>query len=81
MTRVVNTYLVNFPNTKGHEMCIENEDGSYTILINAKLSSDEQKDAYNHAMYHIENNDFEKYDVQQIEFEAHHSEIRGFKTF
>jgi hypothetical protein len=27
--------------------------------------------AYEHALWHIENNDFEKHDVHQIESEAH----------
>lgn len=80
MTKIVNTYLVNFPNTKGHEMCIENEDGSYTILINAKLSAEEQRDAYQHALYHIEHNDFEKPDVQKIEYEAHRNANSRFKA-
>jgi hypothetical protein len=54
-------------------MCIENPDGSYTILINAKMSSERQKEAYLHALDHIENHDFEKdyLSVQQIEAEAH----------
>jgi len=73
MDEVVNVFLVNFPNTKGYEMCVENPDGSYTILINAKMSSERQKEAYLHALDHIQNHDFEKdwLSVQQIEAEAH----------
>ena len=59
----VNTLLVNFP-TPGNEMVVENEDGSYTILINAKLSQDGQLKAYQHALNHINNEDFEKSEVQ-----------------
>ena len=33
-----------------YEMVVENEDGSYTILINAKLSQDGQLKAYQHAL-------------------------------
>ena len=52
-------------------MVVPNEDGSYTILINAKLSQEAQLKAYQHALNHIKNEDFEKYDVQDIEFQAH----------
>lgn len=70
----VNTFLVNFP-SPGKEMVVQNEDGSYTILINAKLSQDGQIEAYEHALKHIGSADFEKSDVQSIESQAH-----GFKV-
>ena len=66
----VNTFLVNFP-VPGNEMVVQNEDGSYTILINAKLSQDGQIKAYQHALSHIQNEDFDKSDIQSIEFQAH----------
>lgn len=52
-------------------MVVQNEDGSYTILINAKLSQDGQIKAYQHALNHINNEDFEKSDIQNIELHAH----------
>ena len=70
MTPDVNVILVDFPNG-GNEMVVLNEDGSYTLLINARLSYDGQLKAYEHGMYHIENHDFEKEKVQEIEFHAH----------
>ena len=66
----VNTFLVNFP-SPGNEMVVQNEDGTYTVLINAKLSQDGQFKAYQHALNHINNGDFEKSDIQSIEFQAH----------
>ena len=54
-----------------NEAVTENADGSYTIFINARLNHESQLDAYNHAMKHIENNDFERNDVQLIEAVAH----------
>ena len=74
MTQDVNVFLYNFPNN-GREMVIENEDGSYTILINSKLSDVGREEALKHAIGHIENNDFEKNSVQEIEFDAHNMEI------
>lgn len=52
-------------------MVIKNEDGSYTILINAKLSDRGRISAYEHALRHIVNEDFGKEDVQEIESSAH----------
>lgn len=70
MTHDVNVVLIDFP-TKGKEMVVPNEDGSFTILINAKLSHEMRIAAYDHAMKHIENDDFSKANVQQIEADAH----------
>lgn len=66
----VNTFLVNF-SAPGKEIVVQNEDGSYTVLINAKLSQDGQLKAYQHALNHINNDDFEKFDIQSIELKAH----------
>ena len=74
----VNIFLVNF-SAPGNEMVVQNEDGSYTILINAKLSQDGQLKAYQHALKHINNEDFEKPDVQDIEFKAH--ELKTVEDF
>ena len=43
MTPDVNVHLLDFPNY-GKEMVVKNEDDTYTILINAKLSHDAGKD-------------------------------------
>ena len=52
-------------------MVVSNEDGSYTILINARLSMEERVKAYEHAMKHIREDDFSKEDTQKIEYQAH----------
>lgn len=70
-TADVNVVLMDFPSKKGNEMVIPNEDGSYTIIINAGLNYESQQKAFEHAMYHIENNDFQKENVQEIEYIAH----------
>ena len=44
---------------------------TYTILISSNLSREQQLEAYDHAMRHITNGDFEKKSVQEIEAEAH----------
>jgi len=70
MTPDINVCLVNFP-CSGEEMIVPNEDTSYTILINSRLSHERQVKAYYHAIRHLQNNDFEKTDIQMIESEAH----------
>ena len=50
---------------------IANPDDSYTILLNARLSTDAQREGFQHAVNHIKNRDYEKDDVQQIEMAAH----------
>lgn len=61
---------VDFP-ARGREMVTRNEDGSYTALINSRLSADAQRDAIRHALRHIERGDFDRLDVQAIEEAAH----------
>lgn len=67
----INVIVMDFKDVKAKEMVTENSDGSYSIFINARLSSECQLKAYEHALTHINNNDFEKADVQQIEAIAH----------
>lgn len=63
--------LIKFPTGKANEVVTENEDGSFTIFIDESLSRDGQQDAFLHAMKHILGNDFEKYDISDIERAAH----------
>ena len=63
--------LIQFHNGKIRECVVANEDGSYTIFIESTLSRMEQIEAYNHAMFHITHNDFEKECATVIEKEAH----------
>lgn len=69
-TQDVNVVLLDLP-TKEKEAVTKNEDGSFTIIINSKLSYKGQLLAYKHAMKHIQDNDFQKYNVQAIEASAH----------
>ena len=62
-------YLVPLP-TKIREMITPCDDG-YTVYLNSRLTQEAQEKAYNHALLHIEMNDFELQDVQEIEGRAH----------
>lgn len=54
-----------------NEVVVSNDDGSYSIFIDDKLSPCGRINAYQHAMGHIKNRDFEKPDIQRIEYQAH----------
>lgn len=66
----INVQLINC-DTCIRESIIKNNDDSYTVFINAKLSRERQLEVYNHAVRHIENSDFDKQDVDKIELQAH----------
>lgn len=68
MTPDVNVFLIDMNN---NEAVTHNEDGSYSVFINARLSNDGQLKAYEHAMRHIRESDFQKENVQTIEVAAH----------
>ena len=57
-----------------HEHLIQNHDGSYSILLNARDTRETREVSFAHALYHIVNGDFEKDNVQQIEADAHKKE-------
>lgn len=65
------TFVVDFPSPEPKEMVTENEDGSFSIFINAKQSQEQQKQSWLHALRHISGNDFRRSDVQSIENENH----------
>ena len=63
-------YVVDLP-PGINEMVVPCTDGNYTVYLSAKLNDEGQRKAYEHAMWHINHNDFQKDNVQQIEVEAH----------
>lgn len=66
----INVQLLDM-DTKIPEHLVKNSDDSYTIFINARLSRDSQLKSYYHALRHINEDDFYKENVQEIEAEAH----------
>lgn len=75
MTRpVVQVRLIDFP-AKGNEVVTKNEDDTYTVFINARLSHEKQQEVYTHALEHIKRGDFEKDNADKIELDAHRTEV------
>ena len=50
---------------------IEHADGSFTVLVNEDLREEVKESAAHHELIHIEEGDFEKFDVDLIEWIAH----------
>lgn len=67
--------LIDFKGIPGYEMVTENEDGSYTIFLNARYSFERQQKACRHAYGHILNDDFETNDIQATEMQAHERKV------
>lgn len=66
----INTKLIDMDVLVG-EQVIKNNDDSYTILLNARLSHERQLECYRHALLHISNEDFEKDNADEIECKTH----------
>ena len=62
-------YKTRFPGTDIYEAVMPCF-GGYTIYLDDRLSPVKQQQVYRHALHHIKNGDFEKYDVSEIELEA-----------
>ena len=70
MMEEINVQLLNM-DTKIPEHLVKNADDSYTIFLNARLSQESRVKSYYHALRHIQKQDFEKQNVQDIEIQAH----------
>ena len=75
-----------YTNTMDMDTCVhafvrQTPTDDYVIIINSRLSDQAQREAFRHEMWHIQNHDFEKTDVDEIEYEAHKhdKEERGFR--
>ena len=58
----VGVHIINM-DTAVHEQIVLNDDGSFSIFLNARLNREAQIVAYNHALHHILNDDFYKSNV------------------
>lgn len=70
MSNNISVKFVNMPTTI-YGYTIKTPDDWYTIVLNARCSKQKNLETFKHECYHIENNDFDKEDVQEIEYNAH----------
>lgn len=71
MTPEIYTTLTDLPTTI-YSFVRQNRDGSYTIVLNARLSAEDRLRHYRHELDHIGNCDFEKEETaDEIEVYAH----------
>ena len=66
----VNTQLADLP-TSISAYVVSNPDGSYTIILNARLTWERKRQAYLHELNHIKNGDYERKSADKIEMFAH----------
>jgi len=66
---MINVQVFDFGITSSNEFVRHNEDGSYTICLNARQASNRLRDAYAHALDHIREGDFES-DLTADEIES-----------
>ena len=73
-------YRIELPNGI-HEMVVPNsDDDGFTIYIDSRLPDDKAQAALQHALGHINNNDFSKMCVQKIEHTAHQAKVLTMPT-
>ena len=69
---MISVVLMDLPTTV-RGFVRENPDGSYTIVINARMSIDMQRVALQHELRHIQRGDLDSLDdIDQIEMEMRH---------
>lgn len=63
--------MINLPHgVRGYT--ILNDDGSYSIMINARMSAEMQLETYKHEIKHIDSGDFNLCgEVSSLEYEKH----------
>ncbi len=66
LTEAIGVHFLDM-DVKIEEQVICNCDGSFTIIINSRLNQERQMLAYQHALLHIANDDFNKKDADSIE--------------
>lgn len=66
LTEDIGVYLMDM-DTGIDEQIIDNSDGSFTIFINSRFNCERQMKAYQHAIKHIMEKDYEKSSADDIE--------------
>lgn len=66
LTEDIGVYLIDM-DTAVEEQVNYNADGSFSIFVNSRLTCERQMVAYQHALLHIVNLDFEKECADEIE--------------
>lgn len=66
LTEAIGVYFLDMDHAIEEEVTA-NEDGSFSIFINARISWERQMAAYQHAITHILRDDFSKTDADEIE--------------
>ena len=71
MTDDIYIQYLDMKATKVKETVTCNEDGSYTVFLNTRFTTEQLNEAYIHACRHIDRGDFHKESADSIEAYAH----------
>lgn len=71
MTDDIYIQYLDMKATKVKETVMCNEDGSYTVFLNTRFTTEQLNEAYIHACRHIDRDDFHKESADSIEAYAH----------
>ena len=63
---MINVQYLDMP-CRIHGMIRENEDGSYTVILNSRDSRERNMKAYQHELKHLFRGDFQRDEIQDIE--------------
>lgn len=55
---MINTILIDMP-IRIKAYTVRNKDGSYTIVLNSRLCSEQNIKSYKHELFHIQNGDYD----------------------
>lgn len=66
---MINVQFLDMPG-RTKAVCTQNDDYSYTIFLNSRLSYEQNLKSFKHEIKHIINEDHAKYDVDKIEKES-----------
>lgn len=71
MTDDIYVQYLDMKATKVKETVTCNEDGSYTVFLNTRFTTEQLNEAYIHVCRHIDRDDFHKESADSIEAYAH----------
>lgn len=66
----INACLIDM-DTRVRGFTSKNEDDSFSVFINSRLSYEQRLKVYAHELKHIKNGDFDMFNIQEIELVAH----------
>ena len=62
---------IDFPNCASRAVCVENDDGTFSVFVNARCTDAQIRARFPHELHHMERNHFhDERSIREIEGEA-----------